>query len=76
MARRTISIVEQQQNVGQTKDLKVSLAFLPGEDDVKLREEITLCNAKRKIRHQGELIVTKYRLLFVKKSEAFVQVRR
>jgi len=72
--RRTMSIVEERKNVGRTKDLNIPLTFLPGEDDVKLREEIVLCNPKQKVRHQGELILTKFRLVFVKKTDELVQV--
>lgn len=75
VGRRTMSSVEEQKNVGRTKDLNIPMTFLPGEDDIKFREEIVLCNPKRKVCHQGELILTKFRLLFVKKTDEFVQVR-
>ncbi|CAF4448807.1 unnamed protein product, partial [Adineta steineri] len=47
--------------------------FLPGEDDVKLRDDVTYGH-KRKTLQRGELIVTKYRLLFITKSPDPLQI--
>jgi hypothetical protein len=33
-----MSIPEQQPTIGYTKDLSLQVDFLPGEDDIKLRE--------------------------------------
>ncbi|UJR26804.1 hypothetical protein I4U23_008117 [Adineta vaga] len=63
-----LSIPELQPTILSTKELSLPVDFLPGEDDVKLREDITYHGHKRKVIHHGELIVTKYRLLFVTKS--------
>jgi hypothetical protein len=34
----SVSVPDQQPTVGSTKDLSVAIDFLPGEDDIKLRE--------------------------------------
>jgi hypothetical protein len=34
----TVSIPDQQSTVGYTKDLSLPIDFLPGEEDIKLRE--------------------------------------
>ncbi|CAF3657661.1 unnamed protein product [Rotaria socialis] len=69
----TMSIPEQQQTVAFTKDLSLPMNFLSGEEDVKLREYVTY-HSQEKVPYRGELIVTKYRLLFVTKSPDPIQI--
>jgi len=73
-ARGTISLNEQQPTVAHTFELSLPIKLLPGEDDVKLREDITYCTHNRSVPFRGELIATKYRLLFVKKPPEPIQV--
>jgi hypothetical protein len=70
----TMAIPEQQPTVAHTYELSLPIKLLPGEDDVKLREDITYCTHNRSIQFRGELIVTKYRLIFVKKPPDPIQV--
>ncbi|CAF4380504.1 unnamed protein product, partial [Adineta steineri] len=44
------------------------------EDDVKLKEDITYRIHNRSIPYRGDLIVTKYRLMFVTKPPDPIQV--
>ncbi|CAF3504310.1 unnamed protein product [Rotaria sordida] len=69
-----VSIPEQQPTVAHTKELSLPIDFLPGEEDVKLKEYMTYRSHKHKVTHQGELILTKYRLLFVTKSSESDQI--
>ncbi|CAF3481420.1 unnamed protein product [Adineta steineri] len=69
----TLSIPEQQPTVAYTSDLLLPINFLPGEVDVKLRDDVTYGH-KRKTLQRGELIVTKYRLLFITKSPDALQI--
>lgn len=73
-ARGTVPLNEQQPTVAHTFELSLPIKLLPGEDDVKLREDITYCTHNRSVPFRGELIVTKYRLLFVKKPPEAIQV--
>jgi hypothetical protein len=86
----TVSIPDQQPTVGYTKDLSLPIDFLPGEEEIKLREgkiinisirnvfvillDIIYRSYNRKIIYRGELILTKYRLLFVTKPPDPLQV--
>ncbi|CAF4628725.1 unnamed protein product [Rotaria sp. Silwood1] len=70
----TMSIIEQQTTIAHTKELSLPMEFLPGEEDVKLREYITYHIPKQGVKYQGELVLTKYRLLFVTKSSESVQI--
>ncbi|CAF4419800.1 unnamed protein product, partial [Rotaria magnacalcarata] len=69
----TMSLPEQQLTVAFTKDLLLPMSFLSGEEDVKLREYVTY-HSQEKVPYRGELIVTKYRLLFVTKSPDPIQI--
>ncbi|CAF1504586.1 unnamed protein product [Adineta ricciae] len=71
---KTMSIPELQPTICSTKDLSLQIDFLPGEDEVKCREDLTYHRRKRKVTYDGELIVTKYRLLFVRKSPDSIEV--
>ncbi|CAF0769870.1 unnamed protein product [Adineta ricciae] len=71
---QTTAIQDQQSTVGHTNELSLPIKSLPGEDDIKLREEITYRIQNRPITYRGELIVTKYRLMFITKPSDSVQV--
>ncbi|CAF2432659.1 unnamed protein product [Rotaria sp. Silwood2] len=70
----TMSIVEQQLTIAHTKELSLPMDFLPGEEDVKLKEYITYHIHKQKVTYHGDLILTKYRLLFVTNSSESAQI--
>ncbi|CAF3309037.1 unnamed protein product [Rotaria sp. Silwood2] len=65
---------EQQPTVAHTYELSLPIKLLSGEDDVKLREDITYRTNNRSVPYRGELIVTKYRLMFVTKPPDTIQV--
>ncbi|CAF3661708.1 unnamed protein product [Rotaria sp. Silwood1] len=72
--QQAIALSDQQPTVAHTYELSLPIKLLPGEDDVKLREDITYRTHNRSVPYRGELIVTKYRLIFVTKPPDAIQV--
>ncbi|CAF1098524.1 unnamed protein product [Rotaria magnacalcarata] len=72
--QHVMAMSEQQTNIVHTYDLSLPIKLLPGEEDVKLKEDITYRAHNRPAPYRGELIVTKYRLMFVTKPPDSIQV--